>query len=41
MATQNQESERVVFSKGFDVNMMAIDGTPTSCATSCTLKGAR
>jgi hypothetical protein len=27
MATENQESERVVFSKGFDVNMMAIDGT--------------
>jgi hypothetical protein len=27
MATENQESDRVVFSKGFDVNMMAIDGT--------------
>ena len=27
MATENRGSERVVFSKGFDVNMMAIDGT--------------
>ena len=27
MATEHQGSERVVFSKGFDVNMMAIDGT--------------
>jgi len=27
MATENWGSERVVFSQGFDVNMMAIDGT--------------
>jgi PilZ domain len=27
MATEHRGSERVVFSKGFDVNMMAIDGT--------------
>lgn len=36
MATEHRGSERVVFSKGFDVNMMAIDGT---WRRACILKG--